>query len=118
MVGRLRNVSGEVVATEASFERKGSFMFIGGNLPLFWALTAQEALKFLLLRDCEEVETDERKMGIGKCRVVAMASELWLLFLSVFPRGEVREACILFREAATGWWRRLGSSGACGSGQV
>lgn len=86
----LRNVSGELAATEASLERKGSLGLNGGMgiLELFWVFMAQRVvvvvlLKSLLilvvvvvvvlLRECddeEEVEADESEEAMGKCRVV------------------------------------------------
>ena len=84
MTGLWRNVSGELEAAEASWERNGSLGLNGGMgiLDLFWAFMAQRVvLKFLklpfvllLLRDCdEEVEAEGSEDAMGKCRgVVAM----------------------------------------------
>ena len=104
LTGRLRSVSGEVAATEASFEINGSLGFIGGmgSLPLLWAFMAQKVLKFLLLRDCAEVEADGSEEAMGKCRAVAMVSGVGFAFLFVFSVVKIPEM---------EWWWRLGVVG-------
>lgn len=69
MRGRLSKVSGEVAATEASLERKGSLGLKGGIgiLDLLVAFTERE--QHLRRRDCwgckeEEEEDDEDEVGM------------------------------------------------------
>jgi hypothetical protein len=108
LTGRLRSVSGEVAATEASFEINGSLGFIGGkgSLPLLWAFMAQKVLKFLLLRDCAEVEADGSEDAMGKCRAVAMVSGVGLVFLLIVK-------CVLCSEdPRNGVVEEIGGSGS------
>lgn len=69
LAGRLSKVSGELRATEASLERKGSLGFIGGMgiLAFALALMEQKVVKFRDFREDEQVGVQ-----IGICKLLAI----------------------------------------------
>lgn len=77
--GLLRNVSGELAATEASFLRNGSLGLIGGIgiLTLFLGFMEQNVVKFRLP---ELTEDEIEQEAIGTCKQFAIA----FLFLCKF----------------------------------
>ena len=91
MRGRLSKVSGEVAATEASLERKGSLGLKGGMgiLALLVAFTEREqkVLRFLLRRrrgwGCEEEDAAGMEVAIGTRKHVAI----------MFPRLALAAQC-------------------------
>ncbi|OWM72388.1 hypothetical protein CDL15_Pgr018273 [Punica granatum] len=74
LTGRLSSVSGEVAATDANLDRKGSLGFIGGIgiFAEFLELTAQQRVLLLV----EGADEDGARELIVTCRAVAMAY-LW-----------------------------------------
>lgn len=70
LTGRFRSVSGELSATEASFDRNGSLGLSGGNgiLALALALREQEALRLLGPRHVEEDDEEGSEVEMGTCK--------------------------------------------------
>lgn len=76
----LSNVSGEVAATEASLDKKGSFGFKGGIgiLALVLAFMEQRVLQFLRFLSLTEEDEDGSEVEMGICKLMA-------ILFSIFP---------------------------------
>lgn len=74
LTGRLSNVSGEVAATEASLDKKGSFGFKGGIgiLALVLAFMEQRVLQFLRFLSLTEEDEDGSEVEMGICKPMAI----------------------------------------------
>lgn len=98
LTGRLSNASGELAATEASLDKKGSFGLTGGigTLALDLAFMEHRVLKFLSLTDGEEDE-DGREVEMGICKLMAIlfsfAKTVWVFFQCSITLAENSSSC-------------------------
>lgn len=92
MTGRLSKVSGEVAATEASFDRNGSLGFMGGTgiLALALALIEHKVLKFLRFLDPRDGEDDDdgSEVDMGICKLITIVNlRIFFRLCLDFSRG-------------------------------